>query len=376
MTPKDVVQTSAPYVGAAEKAAVARVLDSGYYGCGPEVATFEHELSYYLGNDIDVVCTASGTAALHLALTAIGVGHGDEVLAPSVTFVATFQAIAATGARPVACDVLEKNLLLDIEDARRRITQRTRAVIPVHYAGHSGDLDAIYDFARSNRLRVVEDAAHAFGSRNQGRMIGSFGDVVCFSFDPIKNITAGQGGAVVTRNPAVAHDVRLRRELGIERASTTRSDDIVVSRLGWRYAMSDLMAAIGRVQLGRFDSELKPLRQQNAAALGEKLRDLPDIGLPSLDAEDVPHIFPVRIANDRRDVVRKALRDAGFETKVHYPPNHLLPYFADGAPRPVAERAFQELLTLPLHPGIGDDQIAHMVSVIRASLSAPMNSMA
>lgn len=373
MTPKDVVQTSAPYVGAAEKAAVARVLDSGYYGCGPEVATFEHELSQYLGNDIHVVCTASGTAALHLALAAIGVGHGDEVLAPSVTFVATFQAVAATGARPVACDVLEKNLLLDIEDARRRITQRTRAVIPVHYAGHSGDLDAIYDFARSNRLRIVEDAAHAFGSRNQGRMIGSFGDVVCFSFDPIKNITAGQGGAVVTRDPAIAHDVRLRRELGIERDSTTRSDDIVVSRLGWRYAMSDLMAAIGRVQLGRFDSELKPLRQRNAAALGETLRDLPDIGLPSLDAGDVPHIFPIRIAYGRRDVVRKALRDAGFETKVHYPPNHLLSYFADGAPRPVAERAFQELLTLPLHPGINDDQIAHMVSVIRTSLSASMN---
>jgi len=212
------IHISRSMVGAAELKAMGRVmLDDGYLGMGQEVRAFEAELQEYLGGrDRTVICVNSGTAALHLAVAAL-TSPGDEVLVQSLTFVATFQAISAAGAVPVACEVYPETVTLDLEDAARRITPRTKAVMPVHYASNPGDLEAIYGFAGRHGLRVIEDAAHAFGCTYKGRKIGSFGDLACFSFDGLKNITSGEGGAVVTSDPSVIQWVQDARLLGVQR---------------------------------------------------------------------------------------------------------------------------------------------------------------
>lgn len=366
MTPQPPIQASRPCFGEAEGRAVARVLASGYLGMGPETRLFESELQDYLGGRM-VVTASTGTSALHVALAALGIGAGDEVLVPSLTFVASFQAVAATGARPIACDVLPDCGLVDLADAARRATPRTRAIMPVHYAGYPGDMDAVHAFARERGLRVVEDAAHAFGSRVRGRLVGSFGDVACFSFDPIKNISCGQGGAIATADAAVAEAARRIRNLAIERSDGREGDAIEVRGLGWRYAMSDLNAAIGRVQLARFEKELAPHRRELVARYRERLAPFRDVTLLRSEPECVPHIFPVLVPADRREALRTGLREAGFETLVHYKPSHLLAAFrSDGCP--VAERLYNELVTLPLHGAVTVEHVDRVAGTIARTL--------
>lgn len=368
------IRLSRSVVGQSEIDAAAFVLTRGFLGMGEEVRDFENELRTYLNADA-VACVSTGTAALQLALQAIGVGPGDEVLLPTLTYVASFQAVSATGATPVACDVREADGLLDLADAERRVTSRTRAVMPVHYASYPGDLDAVYAFARSHGLRVVEDAAHAFGCTHRGRRIGSFGDIVCFSFDGIKNITSGEGGAVVSADPAVMDKVRDARLLGVQhdtekRYRGERSWDFDVTEQGWRYHMSDIMAAIGRVQLRRFEAEFAPRRIGLAKAYRQGLAGVAGLKLFANDGEGVvPHIFPLRVLDGRRDMLRSALEQAGIQSGIHYKPNHLLTRFGGGAPKlPVAEELYGELLTLPLHPQVAAADCEQVLAVVRDTL--------
>ncbi len=370
------IRLSKSFVGQAEIDAVTAVLGRGFLGMGEEVGRFEEELSTYLGGANQVVCVNTGTAALHLALQAIGIGPGDEVLVPSLTYVASFQAISATGAVPVACDVREQDGLLDLDDARRRVTTRTKAVMPVHYASFPGDIQGIYGFAKEFGLRVVEDAAHAFGCRVEGSYVGNFGDVVCFSFDGIKNITSGEGGAVSSSDEVVLERIRDARLLGVTRDSERRyrgerSWDFDVTHQGWRYHMSDVMAAIGRVQLKRFESELAPKRISLAKRYRLQLQSVQGLRLFSNDvAGVVPHILPVRILGGRRDEVRMALEAAGVQTGIHYKPNHLLTRFGAGKQRlPVTEKLYSELLTLPLHPQIELADCEHVAAVMSSVLN-------
>ncbi|MBL4888674.1 MAG: aminotransferase class I/II-fold pyridoxal phosphate-dependent enzyme, partial [Candidatus Lindowbacteria bacterium] len=243
----------------AERDAVQRVLENDFLGTGPETQAFEQEISEYIGGDVTTVCVNTGTSALQVAVQACGIGTGDEVLVPSLTFVASFQAIPATGATAIPCDVSLENALLDLDDAAQRITEHTKAIMPVHYASECGDLDAVYQFAKQHNLRVIEDAAQAFGCSHNGKKIGSFGDVACFSFDGIKNITSGEGGAVVTKDQDVVSRVKDARLLGVEkdtekRYAGERSWEFDVKEQGWRYHLSDVFAAMGRVQLSRLDS--------------------------------------------------------------------------------------------------------------------------
>ena len=368
MEPAPAVRTSRPSLAEAERAAILRVLDSGYLGMGPEVRAFESELEAYFGSGRGVVCTNTGTSALHLAVAALGLEPGAEVLLPSLTFVASFQAVAAAGATPVACDVLPASGLLDLADARKRLSTRTRAVMPVHYASYPGDAAALYDFAREHRLRVVEDAAHAFGTRTESGLVGAYGDIVCFSFDPIKNITAGHGGAVVSADAGVLAAVRRMRALGLER--TTGADglpDVEVRGPGWRFEMSDIMAALGRVQLARFESELKPHRLALAAEYRQRLAGCPGVILLESAPGVVPHIFVVRIDAPRRAAARAALRSAGFETLVHYKPAHLLAAFRAG-PLPATERLYQEIVSLPIHGGVTLADVRRIAEVLAAVL--------
>ncbi len=373
-----VIRLSRSIVGRAEADAASRViLDDGYLGMGAEVARFEAELGAYLGVDAaQVSCVSSGTAAVQLAVQAV-VDPGDEILVQSLTFVATFQAIAAAGAVPVACDVTPATVTIDLADAARRCTPRTRAIMPVHYASNPGDLDAIYAFARDRGLRVIEDAAHAFGCTYNGRKIGSAADVACFSFDGIKNITSGEGGAVVTADPLIGARVRDARLLGVEKDSEKRyrgqrSWDFDVSRQGYRYHMSNIFAAIGRTQLARLDREFAPARVALAGRYRAALGDAPGVRLfDTALGPVVPHIQPVRILGGRRDAVREQLEAARIQTGIHYKPNHLLTRFGGGTPcLPVTEALYDELLSLPLHPGVTAADVDRVCGIVR-SVAAP-----
>ncbi len=366
------VRLSRSIVGEQEAAAVRRVIvEDGYLGMGAEVKAFEAELAAFLGvPEAAVTCVNTGTAALHLAVQAT-VAPGEEVLVQSLTFVATFQAISAAGAVPVACEVRPETLTIDLDDAERRLTVRTRAIMPVHYGSNPANLDAVYVFARRHGLRVVEDAAHAFGCTYHGRKVGSFGDVACFSFDGIKNITSGEGGAVVTSDPAVASWIKDARLLAVDRDTDQRyagrrSWDFDVKHQGYRYHMSNLFAAIGRVQLRRFAEEFAPNRVSLARHYRDRLRATPGVVLLEMDPGPVvPHIFTVRILGGRRDAARAALEEENIETGIHYKPNHLLSFYGGGkVSLPVTERVYRELLTLPLHPGLTDADVDRICDIV------------
>lgn len=364
------IRLSRSLVGEEEKAALARVIDGGYLGMGEEVRLFEQELAAYLGTDRHVICVNTGTAALQLAVSSLGLGEGDEVLVPTITYVASFQAIRATGARPVACDVRPGDLYLDVEDAARRLTPRTKAVMPVHYASGTAGLDAVYAFAGQHGLRVIEDAAHSIGGSHAGIKVGAAGDVVCFSFDGIKNITSGEGGAIVTADSEVARLARDARLLGVERDtearfSAKRSWTFDVHHQGYRYHMSNLMAALGRAQLAKIDG-FCARRQVLAARYREDLAGINAISILDLDWDEiVPHIFVIRVAGGQRDALAGYLKEKGIETGFHYQPNHKLSYFADGHTFPQADRAAEEILTIPLHAALTDDEQAQVIAAVR-----------
>lgn len=361
--------TSGPTIGDDEIAAVEKVLRSGFIGMGPEVDGFERDLRQYLGGDVEVCCVNTGTSALHVALAALDLPVGSEVLIPSMTYVATFQAATAVGLRPVACDVVPATGLISLADAAGRISDKTAAILPVHYAGHCGDLHATYRFADDHGLRVIEDAAHAFGTRHQGELVGSKGDLVCFSFDPIKNLTCGEGGAVVSRDSELISRTRSIRRLGIEQVG---HDDFDVRFQGWRFHMSDIMAAIGRAQLARFECTIKPRRQALAIAYRRALQGIPGIELFDHAADDVPHIIVIRVKNGLRDRLRMCLAEAGYDCRIHYKPSHLLTRFRQSE-LPMAERLYREILTLPTHEGVTQKDISGISALIRDSLDSNMD---
>lgn len=322
---------------------------------GAEVVRFENQLANTFGRP--VACVSTGTAALQLALQAAGIGPGDEVLVPSLTYVAGFQAVSATGATPISVDVLERTLTIDPEDARNKITPATRAIMPVYYGGGIAGLGEIYKLATGFSLRVIEDAAHAFGSRVEGNIVGSKGDIVCFSFDPIKNLTSGDGGCVVTNDLTVLENVKDLRLLGVRgdslaRASERRLYEFDVVDQGWRHHMNNVNAAIGLAQLQDFTNKAltrqELARRYNSIFAEEKLIT----PLPYDYTEVVPHIYVIRLGTKKlRDCVRSKLReDLNVETALHWFPNHLLTkYRKEGLSLPTTESEFERMLTIPLH---------------------------
>jgi dTDP-4-amino-4,6-dideoxygalactose transaminase len=364
MNPDKLIRLSKSCIGETEKLAVMSVLDREFLGMGAEVKQFEHALSEFFGRP--TVCVVNGTAALQLALQACDIGPGDEVLVQSHTYVASFQAISATGATPVACDIDPTTMTLDWCDAEKRLTSKTKALMPVHYGGGVGALDEIYAFAYKHDLRVIEDAAHAFGTKYQGKRVGGFGDISCFSFDGIKNITSGEGGCIVTDDPEVLCRVQDARLLGVEkdteqRYTNQRSWEFDVSAQGWRYHMSNIMAAIGIEQLKSFPT-IAGKRKKLANLYQELLDKAPLVRTLRIDyTEVVPHIFVIQLLQGNRDQVQKALLEKGIQTGFHYQPNHTLTYYQQEEQLfPVIEKVFPQLLTLPLHPEVTEDQVRYI----------------
>lgn len=374
------IRLSKSKIGEEEKSAVKNVLNKEYLGMGEEVGVFEKDLSNFFSRT--TLCVSSGTAAVQLALEACNIGPGDEVLVPSMTYVATFQAIKATGAEPVACDINEETCLVDLKDALSKMSKNTKAIIPVHYTGGVGNLDALYDFASKNKLRVIEDAAHAFGTKYKNKLVGSFGDIVCFSFDGIKNITSGEGGCIVSNDSKVIENIKNSRLLGVEKDSdkrytNLRSWDFDVSRQGWRYHMSNIMAAIGIQQLKKI-TKFANKRKQIATAYDKLLSSNQNIKFLNRDYKNVvPHIYVVRIKDlIDRDGLREAMLNEGIEIGVHYNPNHFLTFFKlnKNIVLPVTEKVYKEIISLPIHPDVSNDDVEFVIRTLKKILPLYINN--
>lgn len=365
------IRVSKSIVGKQESEAVQRIIeDVGYLGMGQEVAKFEQELEAYIGNpSYKSICVNTGTSALHLALEAI-TKPGDHVLVPSFTFVATYQAITGAGCIPISCDINPNTLLIDIEDARKRLTNKTTVILPVLYASNPDGLDKLYDFAKEEKLRVIEDAAHAFGCLYKNNKIGAQGDIVCFSFDGIKNITSGEGGAVFTSDQNVIQYIKDARLLGVEKDSEMRykgkrSWEFDVSIQGYRYHMSNIFAAIGRVQLQKLDSEFGPKRKEIAKRYFKELKNNINISLININYDEIiPHIFPVLVKNNKRDLLIEKFLENDIQFGMHYKPNHLLTMFKTSYSLPTTEAIYKQIITLPLHPGLIETELEKIYNII------------
>jgi dTDP-4-amino-4,6-dideoxygalactose transaminase len=368
------IRVSGSDVGLAELAAIGSVFERGYLGMGTDVQQFEELLSDFFGRP--AVCVATGTAALQLAVQCCGIGPGDQVLVPSLTYVAAFQAISATGATPVSVDVLDDSLTLDPEDVERKVTKNTKAVMPVYYGGGIRGLEQIRAVAGANQLRVIEDAAHAFGTEFDDVRVGSNGDISCFSFDPIKNLTSGEGGCIVSDDAAFLERVRDARLLGVKGDSNARNSErrlyeFEVESQGWRYHMSNVNAAIGKAQFAEFPKRAA-LRQSLARTYNEVFKSEPGVQvLPYKYYDVVPHIYVVRfVSPEVRDHVKtRLLSDINVETALHWYPNHYLArYRDDSGTLKVTEDAFSRMLTLPLHTKLTVEQIRtigqHVASLV------------
>ncbi|MCH9813327.1 MAG: DegT/DnrJ/EryC1/StrS family aminotransferase [Epsilonproteobacteria bacterium] len=367
------VRLSKSCVGKEEKEAVLKVLDHEFLGMGAEVQNFENEIKSYIGTDKEVICVNTGTSALHIALACLDIGLGDEVLVPSLTYVASYQAISATGAIPISVDVKEETLFMDIEDAKKRVTEKTKAIMPVHYASNSQEMLEINTFAQANNLRVIEDAAHSFGCKREGQIIGYEGDVICFSFDGIKNITSGEGGAVLSNDPTFIQRVKDARLLGVEkdtekRYAGQRSWDFDVTHQGFRYHMSNIYAAIGSTQLKKIDV-IAAKRQSIAKTYVTELRGVDGITLLDFDYENiVSHIFVLKAKN--RDLLREHLLSHNIECGIHYKPNHMLSKYKSDYVLPITEKIYEEILTLPCQFDLSTEDQTRVINAIKDFYSA------
>ena len=344
--------------------AVSATLASTQFVLGKEVAAFEEEFAAYSGGKFGIGVN-SGTSALHLALLAAGVKPGDEVITVSCTFVATVAAIDYAGARPVFVDVDPLTHNMDPTQVEAAITERTRAIMPVHLHGQPADLDPILEIARRHKLVVIEDAAQAHAAEYKGRRVGSIGDLGCFSFYPGKNLGAcGEGGMVVTNNEEFAHTLRMLRDWGQER----KYHHVLK---GFNYRMEGVQGAILRVKLRHLDAWTEA-RRRHAAAYNELLSGV-DVQKPveMPYARHVYHVYAIR--TPRRDIVQEALQTQGIQTGIHYPiPVHLQKAYADfgykAGDLPVTEQASNELLSLPMFAELQEPQIEVVCAAVREAV--------
>jgi len=353
-----------PAVGDEEIAAVAETIRSGWLTTGPRAAELEERMQAYLEAE-HVLAVASGTAAMHLALVALGLGPGDEVITTPITWPATANVVVHTGATPVFVDVRPDDLNIDPELAAAAVTDRTKAILPVDLAGQPCDLDPLLALG----LPVVEDAAHATESRYRGRKVGSIADATCFSLYATKNVAAGEGGLVATNRAEVADAIR---DLRLMRRGDGSLYDITVP--GYKANLSDVLAAIALVQLDKVDAHAE-IRSRQFALYDEGLADVDGIEALGRDPRDTHarHLYVVRVDAERfglaRDELQRALAEEGVSTSIHFLPVHRLTWyrerFREQPPLPVAERAGAEILSLPLSPAHADDDIAAVVDAIR-----------
>jgi dTDP-4-amino-4,6-dideoxygalactose transaminase len=364
---------SRPSVGKAELDLVDEVFRSGWLGEGRVTETFEKRIAAFTGAR-HVVAVNTGSSALHLALHALGVGRGDEVILPSMTFASDPMAVLLCGARPVFCDIRADTLNLDPRQIPALLTRRTRVVMPTDFAGLPSDVRAIRHALGGRDIRIVRDASHSFGSMIEGKRVGVFAgeDVTCFSFDPIKNVTCGEGGAILLKDSSLLDTVRSRKILGMVRStwrslSTKRVEDRRVVQEGFRYHMSDINAAIGVAQMRRFPGFLRK-RQARARLYDRLFASNRNVSVFRRDYRKVaPFMYVIRVAAEVRTGLIDWLAASGIHAGLRYYPCHLQPLFDRRRPRlPVTERLAEEMLSIPLYTDLTARQVRWVVSRIDA----------
>jgi perosamine synthetase len=354
------VPIAQPSLGREEAEAVTAVLASGMIAQGPVTTAFENEFAAYCGVP-HAVAVNNGTAALHTALLAAGVGPGDEVVVPAFTFFATASSVSMCGATPVFADVDPATATIDPADVQAKITPRTKAVIGVHLYGQPCDAGALREICDDRRLVFIEDAAQAHGAEYHGKRTGSLGDLACFSFYATKNMATGEGGMVTTSSDG--YDARLRRVI-----NHGQSDKYLHTELGYNYRLTDIAAAIGRVQLAKLDG-FNGRRQENAAYYSTHIT-APGLVLPSVapGRTHVWHQYSLRVTEEfplSRDGLMAHLRGKGIGCAVHYPVAlSRQPYYAGAAACPVAESLAASVLSIPIHPGVSDEGRAYICDTI------------
>lgn len=365
-------------VGEEEASAVAEVIRSGWFTMGPKTFEFERQFAQYIGAR-HAVAVSSGTAALHLSLEAIGLKPGDEVLVPTTTFTATAEAVTYSGARPVLVDIDSRAMNFDVADAERKISPRTRAIIPVHFAGQPCDLAEIYELATKHQLQVIEDAAHALPSTYRGRRIGTLAESTAFSFYATKTLTTGEGGMITTDDDDRAQRFRTLRLHGIEQDAWKRYSgqgawNYQVLEAGFKYNLTDIQAALGIVQLGKCDA-MNDARRRIACLYNAAFAEEPSLEIPAElpDRETSWHLYVLRLRleqlNVDRDRFLDELAERGVGASVHFIPLHLQPFYQrtfgyKTGDFPHAEREFQRCLSLPIYPTMTDGEIGHVISAV------------
>ena len=367
-----------PEIGTEEIRSVVETLESGWLTSGSKVKTFEEDFSRYIGCQYSVAVN-SCTAALHLALEAVGVEEGDEVIVPTMTFTATAEVVIYFKAKPVLVDCRPNTFNINPELIERAITAKTKAIIPVHFGGQSCDMEAILQIARKHKLYVIEDAAHALPAKYYGKTIGTIGDITCFSFYATKTITTGEGGMATTGNPEWAARMRMMSLHGISHDAWKRytkegSWYYEVVRPGFKYNMTDISAAIGIEQLKKCDA-FGAARSRIAATYDQRFSDLSEIETPVCqpDVQHAWHLYVIQLDLERLKINRnqfsEALKEQGIGTSVHFIPLHLHPYYRDNLgfePKhfPQASAVFDRIVSLPIYPKMTEMDVENVVRAV------------
>lgn len=367
-----------PAMGEEEIQAVAQVLRSGWIGLGPKTEEFEKKFAKYVGAKYAVALN-SATAALHLSLLALAIKHGDEVLLPALTFVSDAHAVLYTGAKPIFVDIDPDTLCLDPKDLEKKITKKSKAVIPVHYGGHPADLDAIQKIIAKKEIHIIEDASHAAGSRYKGKMIGSISALSCFSFQAVKNLATGDGGMVTTNQQELADKIRRLRWVGINKETWEREEQVLqanyqnygwyydVTNLGYKYHMNDIAAAIGLVQLKKLE-RMNARRRLLFKRYNQKLKKFTWLKIPTIKpwAKSAHHNYVIQTLH--RDSLNIFLKEQKISSGVHYVPIHHFSYYRRskiGTKVPITEKIWKTLLTLPLYPTLSFNDQDRIISAIK-----------
>lgn len=353
--------------------AVVEVLTSDYLTTGPRIAEFEQKIADYTGANY-AVAVSSGTAALHIACLAAGIGDGDEVITTPLTFAASANCILYCGGKPVFADINPRTYNIDPAQIEKQITQKTKALLPVHYAGQPCDMEAIQALAEQYGLMVIEDGAHALGAQYRGKRIGSISDMTCFSFHPVKPITTGEGGVVTTNSREQYERLKLFRSHGI-----TRSGELLTEHpgtwyyeqleLGYNYRITDIACALGISQMDRLEGFLQR-RRELAERYHAAFSNLEEIQIPEQleGVESGWHLYMIQVPKNRRKQVFEQLQAAGIGVNVHYIPVYRHPYYRkhgyEGCSCPNAESFYERALTLPLYPALTNEQQDYVIEKV------------
>jgi dTDP-4-amino-4,6-dideoxygalactose transaminase len=366
-----------PLIEQSEIDAAVRSLEAGWLGMGKSVGQFEAALKEFIGAaDRHVVAVNTGHSALHLAMILMGIGPGDEVITPSFNNIADFQAILAVGANPVLCDIRDDTLCIDVDKAELLVGPRTKAIIAMDYDCCVADHDAVARFAERHGIRVLHDAAHAFGSWYKGQKIGSFSDICMFSFDPVKTITCIDGGALIVKSQAEVDALHEMRLIGMGQPASLMYRDqrawtYDVSRHGFRYHMANLHAAIGLAQIAKM-SEITASRRAACKLYSELLKPISDVTTPKSTFDDVtPFLYYIRVPPEKRQALRDYLRASGIDTGIHWQPGHWFTLLksARRGDMVVTECVGREILSLPLHSKIDPSAIKQICDAINGFFS-------